>query len=250
MHPQGSQVPFRWRYVDTVFSYRWSARTWVTLVAVALGLVGAGLLWFAITNSKVEPTAPSFTASGSENTAEATTTPAPDKPHSGRTGVPDNITGPVLAESEPTEISIPRLGIRSRLIDLGVDAKGAMDVPEDGTLAGWYTLGPTPGALGPAVIAGHVDLKGEPAVFYRLGTLGVGDRVSVSRADGRTAIFSVTKVAKYAKSAFPTESVFGRTDHAGLRLITCGGAFDQSIQHYADNVVVFAKLVADRRTRG
>ena len=235
-----------------VFNYRWFARTGVTLVAVALGLVGAVILWIAISNSKVGPTAPNFTASGSENAPTPTTTSkteAPDKPYSGRTGIPDNITGPVLAESDPTEISIPGLGVRSHLIDLGVDAKGAMDVPRDGALAGWYTLGPTPGALGPAVIAGHVDLNGGPAVFYRLGTMRVGDRVWVSRADGRTAIFSVTKVAKYAKSAFPTGAVFGRTDHAGLRLITCGGAFDQSTQHYADNVVVFAKLVADQRTR-
>jgi Sortase domain len=74
--------------------------------------------------------------------------------------------------------------------------------------------------------------------------------VSVSRADGRVATFAVTRVAKYAKSAFPTGLVFGSIDHAGLRLITCGGAFDQSIQHYKDNVVVFARLVSDRPTNG
>jgi sortase (surface protein transpeptidase) len=156
----------------------------------------------------------------------------------------------VLPESDPAELAIPRLGVRSRLIDLGVDAKGAMDVPQQAALAGWYTLGPTPGALGPAVIAGHVDMNGEPAVFYRLGTMRVGDRVTVSRTDGRTAIFSVTSVAKYAKADFPTASVFGSIDYAGLRLITCGGAFDQSIQHYTDNVVVFARLVGDRATTG
>jgi hypothetical protein len=224
----------------------------MTLVAVLLGLVGVALLWVATSASKVEPTAPSFTAAGSESTHTATTSPrarATDKPATGGRGVPDEITGPVLAESDPAEISIPRLGVRSRLVDLGVDAKGAMDVPQDAALAGWYTLGPTPGALGPAVITGHVDMNGKPAVFYRLGTLRVGDRVWVSRADGRTAIFSVTRVAKYAKSDFPTDLVFGSIDHAGLRLITCGGAFDQSIQHYTDNVVVFAKLVNDRPTR-
>jgi Sortase domain len=224
----------------------------MTLVAIALGVVGVVLLWLATSSSKIEPTAPSFTASGSDSTPTPTTAPravATEKSSSGGRGVPDEITGPVLPESDPVEISIARLGVRSRLVDLGVDANGAMDVPQDAALAGWYTLGPTPGALGPAVITGHVDMNGKPAVFYRLGTMRVGDRVSVSRTDGRVATFAVTRVAKYAKNAFPTGLVFGSIDHAGLRLITCGGAFDQSIQHYKDNVVVFARLVSDRSTK-
>jgi hypothetical protein len=223
----------------------------MTMLAVLLALVGGGLIWLAQSHSQDEPTNPSFTASGSEITPTATPTPkATHKAGSGRRGVPDEINGPVLAESDPAEISIPRLGVRSRLVDLGVDATGAMDVPQDAALAGWYTLGPTPGALGPAVIAGHVDMNGKPAVFYRLGTMRVGDRVTVSRADGRTAVFAVTGVAKYAKSAFPTAAVFGAIDYAGLRLITCGGVFDQSIHHYKDNIVVFTKLVSDRTTTG
>jgi hypothetical protein len=225
----------------------------MTAVAVVLALVGAGLIWFAMSNNKDDPTTPAFTAAGDETTPSAVGTPTAvpretGKPRSGPRGVPDQITGPVLAQSHPTEISIPRLGVRSRLLDLGVDAAGAMDVPADGALAGWYTLGPTPGALGPAVIAGHVDMNGQPAVFFRLGTLRVGDEVLVPRADGRTAMFSVTRVAKYAKADFPTASVFGSIDYAGLRLITCGGAFDQSTRHYTDNVVVFAKLVGHRPT--
>jgi Sortase domain len=234
-----------------MFSYRWFARTGMTLLAVVLALAGAGLIWFATNDSGGEPTAPSFT--GSEITPTATRTPtsrASQRPGSGPAGVPDDITGPVLAESVPAEISIPRLGVHSRLVRLGVDGTGAMEVPQTAGAAGWYTLGPSPGALGPAVIAGHVDWNGEPAVFYRLGTMRAGDRVSVARADGRTAVFSVTRVARYAKADFPTAAVFGSIDHAGLRLITCGGDFDQSIHHYKDNVVVFANLVSDRRTTG
>ena len=228
---------------------RWFARTGLTMVAVVLGLAGAGLIWYATTDTEGKPTTPSFTASDSEITPTATTRPK-STPRPGRTGVPDEISGPVLVESKPVEISIPRLQVRSRLIPLGVDAAGAMEVPQTAGLAGWYTRGPSPGALGPSVIAGHVDLDGEPGVFYRLGTMRVGDRVAVSRADGRTAIFSVTRVAKYAKADFPTAAVFGSIDHAGLRLITCGGAFDESRGHYVDNIVVFATLVSQRQAKG
>ena len=98
-------------------------------------------------------------------------------------------------------------------------------------------------ALGPAVIAGHVTWNG-PAVFYRLGTMRRGDQVSVTRKDGKTAVFTVTRVTQFSKSRFPTRAVYGPIDHAGLRLITCGGTYDKARSRYLDNVVVFAKLQA------
>jgi hypothetical protein len=38
--------------------------------------------------------------------------------------------------------------------------------------------------------------------------------------------------------------VYGNTDHAALRLITCGGNRDPGESRYPDNVVVFARLVS------
>jgi sortase (surface protein transpeptidase) len=138
---------------------------------------------------------------------------------------------------------IPRLGVASPLVQLRLDSAGAMEVPQDPAEAGWYALGPTPGALGPAVIAGHVTWNGVPGVFYGLARLRAGDTVSVRRRDGSTAVFAVTRVVQVSKKAFPTKAVYGSVDHAALRLITCGGAYDQIHHRYADNVVVFARLV-------
>jgi sortase (surface protein transpeptidase) len=131
------------------------------------------------------------------------------------------------------------------LIDLGLD-DGEMEVPQNPALAGWFSRGATPGALGPAVIAGHVTWNGAPAVFHRLGTRRRGDQVSVTRKDGKTAVFTVTRVAQYSKSRFPSKAVYGAIDHAGLRLITCGGTYDAARNRYLDNVIVFAKLKAVR----
>jgi hypothetical protein len=39
--------------------------------------------------------------------------------------------------------------------------------------------------------------------------------------------------------------VYGNIDHAGLRLITCGGTFNRITRHYSHNTVVYAKLVED-----
>ena len=123
-----------------------------------------------------------------------------------------------------------------------------MEVPQDPATAGWYHLGPTPGALGPAVIAGHVTWNQMPAVFFRLAELRPGDVVEVARDDHRVAVFEVTQVRAYAQSEFPTRAVFGGIDHAGLRLITCGGDFDRSSARYDDNVVAFATLVSTQPT--
>ena len=94
--------------------------------------------------------------------------------------------------------------------------------------------------MGPAVLAGHVDSTAGPAVFWRLRDLAPGDEVLVDRADGTTARFTVTRVERHPKDAFPTDEVYGPTTGAELRLITCGGEFDRAARSYRDNVVVFA----------
>ncbi|MET9497250.1 class F sortase [Streptomyces sp. NPDC006552] len=151
-----------------------------------------------------------------------------------------------LPPSEPVRVTIPALKVSSSLEKLGLDRHAAMATPRDPAKAGWYTPGPTPGAKGPAVIAGHVTWNAVPAVFFRLSELDPGDQVRVARRDGRTAVFTVDRVAVYAKDRFPTVEVYRNIDGAGLRLITCGGTYSKKDHHYADNVVVYASLTGSR----
>ena len=72
------------------------------------------------------------------------------------------------------------------------------------------------------------------------------DEITVTRADGTQARFRVTSNEEFPKDEFPTDAVYGNIDHAGLRLITCGGEFDRQARSYTDNIIVFADLV-DRR---
>jgi LPXTG-site transpeptidase (sortase) family protein len=152
-------------------------------------------------------------------------------------------TTPPLATARPVRIRIPAIEVDSALVDLGLTADGTLQVPADGTAAGWFTGSPAPGQLGPAVIAAHVDWNHAPGVFNHLRDLERGDEVDVDRHDGTTARFEVLGVEQYRKDAFPTERVYGDIDHAGLRLITCGGDFDRAARSYRDNVVVYAGLV-------
>jgi len=139
-------------------------------------------------------------------------------------------------------VQIPAIGVDSELMELGLKADGTMEVPPEGFPAGWYTGAPTPGELGPAVIAGHVDWAG-PGVFYDLHRIQIGDEVTVTRADGSAPVFRVVRVEQYPKVGFPTDEVYGDIDRAGLRLITCGGVFNRATGHHDDNIVVFAELI-------
>ncbi len=161
-----------------------------------------------------------------------------------RVTVPVPVEPVTMPRSAPVRVTIPELGVRSPVMELGFDDDGSMEVPPGGYPAGWFDRSPTPGELGPAVLAGHVDWGGEPGVFWGLRTLRPGDQVLVDRADGSTATFAVDRVAQYAKDEFPAGSVYGDIDEAGLRLITCGGGFDPDVDSYRDNVVVYASLVA------
>jgi len=236
---------------------RWAVGAGVggAVASGALALAGVGALVLAVGSQ--EPRAPAVPAVSAPQDPSSGQTAglAPSPPSDPASTSPsednaDRINGLLLPEADPLRLRIPGIGVATGLVDLGVDTAGAMEVPADPDDAGWYTLAPRPGALGPAVIAGHVTWNREPAVFFRLGELRRGDAVEVLRADGRTAVFEVRRVARFAKSTFPTRAVYGPTDHAALRLITCGGRYDEGRASYDDNVVVFAALVAVRRPTG
>jgi sortase (surface protein transpeptidase) len=167
---------------------------------------------------------------------------AADQPSRSAAAAPE-----ALPRSVPVELRIPAIGVRTGLVPLGVEPDGGLQVPADFAVAGWYTLGPTPGEVGPAVIAGHVHSHRGPAVFFRLSTLRPGDLVRVAEQDGLVAVFEVYAVGEYPKAGFPTGWVYGNVDSPELRLITCGGPFDARSRSYRDNVVVYARLIAVER---
>ena len=141
----------------------------------------------------------------------------------------------------PLRIEIPAIGVRARVVRLGLNADRTLEVPTRFGEAGWWAGGARPGERGPAVIAGHVDSRTGPAVFYRLSKLRRGDRIAVVRRDGSRVRFVVRRSQRYPKHRFPTARVYGPTRGATLRVITCSGAFDRSSGHYLDNTVVYAR---------
>jgi sortase (surface protein transpeptidase) len=226
-------------------SDRKTRRLYVGGLAVLLVLAGIVVLVVGIRGQNHAPQ-PSPAAASTQAPASV---PAAAGTASASTPAPAP-RGPLLPQSTPTGLSIPAIGVTSSLVHLGLNQDHTVQVPplSKDSKAGWYTGSPTPGELGPSLILGHVDsAEYGPGVFFKLGALHQGETVDVTRADSTVAVFRIDRVASFPKDHFPTLEVYGNTDNAQLRLITCGGKFDFSARSYEDNIVVFASLVSSHR---
>ncbi|RLP95032.1 MULTISPECIES: class F sortase [unclassified Micromonospora] len=213
------------------------------VVVVTLAMIGAGMIGASLkTTPSPRPPQP-LAQAGPEVTGPAVT--GTDVPPVDGEPAADGDVPAGLARSAPTSIEIPKIGVNATIMSLGTNPDGTVQVPplEQADQAGWYEPGASPGETGNAVIVGHVDsAKLGPAVFFDLGSLVPGDTITVRRADGKPVAFKVDSVKSYPKTSFPTELVYGPNDRPGLRVVTCGGQFDQAAKSYPDNVVVFATL--------
>ena len=177
----------------------------------------------------------------------------PGHPPGPASAAPDGLTPlvtlPALAEpatmaaAPPVALQIPAIGVRTRLVQLGLTRQGTLQVPSSPSVAGWYTGSPRPGGIGSSIIAGHIDSYRGPGVFYRLRELHPGNRIYVRQADGSLAVFRVTAVNQYPKAHFPAAAVYGPVPDAELHLITCGGTFDYATRSYLSNIVVYSTEV-------
>ncbi len=203
----------------------------ITLLAGSLVALGGviGLAASALGGSSGHPLGPTPHVQAPSGPAAAMATAA------GRHSVP-----------RPVFLVVPAIGVRTRLIRLGTTRAGTLQVPTTTSVAGWYTASARPGAIGPAVIAGHVDSVAGEGIFFRLRLLRPGDKVFVKRADGSIAQFVLTAVRRYAKTRFPTSAVYGPVPYAAIRLITCGGVFDHATGSYLSNIVAYGRQIGDR----
>ncbi|MEO8888475.1 MAG: class F sortase [Jatrophihabitantaceae bacterium] len=217
-----------------------------------LGTVGAVLLAAGVIAIvialRAQQSAPQPPQSAASPVAVVPTTPR--SAGTSATAPTPTTRGPILVRSQPIHLSIPTIGVNSDLKQTGLTPAGLIQEPplSKDSHAYWLSVSPTPGQLGPATIIGHVDsATNGPGVFFRLGALRQRARISVTRADGTVAVFEVERVVEYPKAKFPTKAVYGNTDNAALRLITCGGTFNPSTGSYESNIVAYASLVSTHR---
>lgn len=175
-------------------------------------------------------------------TTATTATTATNQPETQARQQEHEQTANGLPRSNPLWMDVPAIGAKSSLVPLGLNADQTVEVPpvDQPMQAGWYKHGPTPGQTGPAVVLGHVNGGGRDGIFVRLHELRPGAEIRIGREDGQVARFVVERVDQVPKKQFPADSVYGNTKEPELRLITCGGSFDENADSYRDNIIVYA----------
>ncbi|GIJ00052.1 LPXTG-site transpeptidase (sortase) family protein [Sediminihabitans luteus] len=149
---------------------------------------------------------------------------------------------PVVRQPAPVRLELPALDVDMPVTPVGVDDDGTVGIPESGKVAGWYRYGAVPGSdAGTAVVTSHVDTVADGlGEFARLVDARPGDAVRVLDETGAAHEYTVATVERIAKTDVPLDQVFDRDGPPRLVLVTCGGRWDASIGHYADNVIVTA----------
>ena len=150
-----------------------------------------------------------------------------------------------LAPPPFVRLLIPAIGVNAPIESVGVRPDGAMETPGQRPWndVGWYRAGPRPGERGSAVIAGHLDRPGgNPAVFWRLRELRVGESVLVVDAHGKTLRFQVTALMFYPPQVAPLQNIFGNTGGTFLNLTTCAGDWIPTQHQTALRLVVYTSF--------
>ena len=140
----------------------------------------------------------------------------------------------------PTRLTIPALDVKAKIEVVGKDKQGRMDVPKQTEQVAWYKYGAKAGQTGNVVLAGHLDDKEGPAVFYDLAKLKKGQRIEVTGKTGQQVSYVVTNVMSYPVDEAPVGSIFGATVMHKLTLISCIGTFTNS-KGYDQRLVVTAE---------
>jgi len=227
----------------------------IAVLAVAAGLTyGAAttldMLGRAATDApslaRSSPDRPAEDPAGAPRAAGAERIPTPDPvPRTDRG--PASGPAPVVPTASPLSVTIGALGVSAPLIPVGILSDGAMEIPEDVGVVGWYahdTRRISPGDPGTAVLAGHRDsrVQGRGAL-HDLGELELGARIHVTHLDGRVSVWQVDETMLTPRDALPADVLYRREGTPLLAIVTCGGQFDRAVGSYTHNVIVLATRV-------
>jgi LPXTG-site transpeptidase (sortase) family protein len=151
-----------------------------------------------------------------------------------------NVSTSLSNSNLPTRIKIPKIKVDAAVEYLGVTPTGAMDVPKGPDDVAWFDLGPRPGEIGSAVIAGHYGWKNNiPAVFDNLYKLKIGDKIYIDDDLGSTTTFTVREIGMYDQNG-DASSIFDSSDgKAHLNLITCEGVWNVASKSRPNRLVIF-----------
>lgn len=140
---------------------------------------------------------------------------------------------PNLASSY--DLSIPSIGLVVPIVEVGITADNAIDVPASGAAGHWIGSA-DPGNPGTIFIDGHVD-----GVFAKLGAVAIGQTIGIYQNNTTYRYRVVTKEVTPLAST-DMRHVLGTVDSASesLSIMTCAGTYVPSQNTYDHRLTVYA----------
>lgn len=156
-----------------------------------------------------------------------------------------DIDGYAVAPTRPRIVTIPKIGVKARIVPEGVAKDGSLAAPANVYDTGWYTSSSLPGQAGAMLLDGHVSSWTTNGVFYNLKKLVAGDTISVERGDGKVLQYQVVKTQSYDAAAVDMQAAVTPVvpGKPGLNLITCTGKVKPGTSEFSQRLIVFTKQV-------
>lgn len=151
----------------------------------------------------------------------------------------------VATNGQPERINIPSAGVNGCIEQVGIDQYGAIAVPSNIYMAGWYVKSALPGQKGLSVIDGHISGRyKEDAIFQHLQKLKTGATFTVKLGGGKDLRYEVRTV-RTVQLKDSADVLLAKDPNitSQLNLITCAGKYDQSTKIYDHRVIVSAALI-------
>jgi hypothetical protein len=142
----------------------------------------------------------------------------------------------------PAWLEIPGAHIAAAVVDLGIQADGAMEAPATPDVVGWYRMSARAGQPGNSVMSGHVDWGQNAAVFWGLRGLTSEDLILIRGADGAQHRYIVEWNRVFSRTDAAASDLVRGSKGSVLTLITCDGMYDRSTKDYSERRIVRAVL--------
>src|SRR5690606_7545260 len=147
----------------------------------------------------------------------------------------------------PASIKIDKIGVSATIEAVGLTEDGLMDAPKTNEGVGWYDQSSRLGEDRFSVLLdGHYGTPAEPAVFYRLAELVVGDTIKLIGANGAILTYEVVETEQQYTADVDMEKALNLYPDTiqSLTIITCDGNYDESAATYDKRTIVYAKRTA------
>lgn len=211
------------------------------IVMLTIGVFGFGLIYLWIDNQNLR--------SQLDEVLAALNAPYADSRQESEGMDQTIVTTPEIdnyktAPDLPRILTIDKLAIRSRVMQMGVNADNSMQSPININDVGWFMLSAKPSDSGAVVIDGHSGLNSE-GVFGKLDSLAVGDTISLEIGKGEVYKYEVRKVVVTPLKDLDMSTLLKTYDGAeqGLNLISCVGNYIAQDKTFDKRVSVFTTRI-------